>query len=54
MITVVELAKLALLLPVLMLCVPIGARLFHLVPERFYKRFAMVVLLGAGSIALLA
>jgi len=54
MITVAELAKLALLLPVLMLCVPIGARLFHLVPERFYKRFAMVVLLGAGSIALLA
>ncbi len=54
LITAAVLVKLALLLPVLMLCVPIGARLFRLVPERFYKRFAMVVLLGAGSIALFA
>ena len=54
MITAAVLAKLLLLLPVLMIFVPIGARLFHVVPVRFYRRFALVVLVGAGSIALLA
>jgi uncharacterized membrane protein YfcA len=48
------LAKLALLLPVLMICVPLGARLFHVVPEHWYKRFAFGLLVTAGSIALLA
>jgi len=42
-----------LLLPVLLVCVPIGARLFRVVPERWYRRFAFAVLLGAGGIALL-
>jgi hypothetical protein len=48
------LAKLAVLLPVLALCVPIGARLFHVVPPLWYRRFALVFLVGAGGIALLA
>ena len=48
------LAKLALLLPVLMLCVPIGARLFHVVPERWYRRFAFGLLVTTGAITLLA
>lgn len=46
------LLKLAVVLPVLLLCVPLGARLFHVVPERFYKPFAMAALMIAGSIAL--
>jgi uncharacterized membrane protein YfcA len=54
MITAAVLAKLLLLLPVLLVSVPIGARLFHVVPQRFYKRFALAVLLAAGGIALLA
>lgn len=54
MITVAVLAKLMILLPVLLVSVPIGARLFHLVPERFYKRFALAVLVSAGATALLA
>ena len=47
------LAKLALLLPVLMLCVPIGARLFHVVPERWYRRFAFGLLVTTGAVTLL-
>lgn len=54
MITAAVLAKLALLLPVLLVSVPVGARLFHVVPQRFYKRFALAVLVSAGGIALLA
>lgn len=54
MITLAALAKLMLLLPVLLVSVPLGARLFHVVPERFYRRFALVVLVSAGGIALLA
>lgn len=54
MITVAVLAKLLILLPVLLISVPIGARLFHVVPPRFYKRFALAVLISAGGIALLA
>ena len=47
------LVRTAVLLPVLSLCVPIGARLFHVVPQSWYRRFALIVLIGAGSIALL-
>ena len=54
LIDITTLARLAVMLPVLMLSVPIGARLFGVVPVRFYKRFALVVLVAAGSIALLA
>ncbi|MBU8538313.1 sulfite exporter TauE/SafE family protein [Roseomonas tokyonensis] len=48
------LAKLLLLLPVLMVCVPLGARLFHVLPERWYKRAALIFLVSTGVIALLA
>jgi uncharacterized membrane protein YfcA len=47
-------AKLLLLLPVLLLCVPIGARLFHVVPERWYRRLALLFLVSTGVITLLA
>jgi uncharacterized membrane protein YfcA len=49
-----SLLRVALLLPVLLLCVRLGARLFHVVPVRFYRPFALVVLVAAGGIALLA
>ncbi|MGX9963852.1 sulfite exporter TauE/SafE family protein [Roseomonas sp. F4] len=48
------LAKTMLLLPVLMLCVPIGARLFRVLPERWYKRLALIFLVSTGVAALLA
>jgi uncharacterized membrane protein YfcA len=44
--------RLAVLLPVMALAVPIGARLFHVVPPRLYRPFAMGVLLVAGGLAL--
>jgi uncharacterized membrane protein YfcA len=47
-------AKVLLLLPVLLLCVPIGARLFHVVPERWYRRLALLFLVATGAITLLA
>ncbi len=46
------LLRLAVLLPVMAISVPIGARLFHVVPDRLYRPFAMAVLLGAGALAL--
>ena len=46
------LLRLAVLLPVMALSVPIGARLFRVVPERLYRPFAMGVLLAAGGLAL--
>ncbi|BDG74610.1 sulfite exporter TauE/SafE family protein [Roseomonas fluvialis] len=46
------LVRLAVLLPVMALSVPIGARLFKVVPERLYRPFAMGVLLVAGGLAL--
>ncbi len=49
---VAALARLAVVLPVMLLSVPVGARAFHVVPVRFYKPFAMAVLLMAGSVAL--
>lgn len=47
------LAKLVWILPVQILCVRLGARLFHVVPIRLYKPFALAVLLASGSFALL-
>lgn len=44
--------RLAVLLPVMLLSVPVGARLFHVIPERLYRPFAMGVLMAAGSLAL--
>jgi len=52
--TVAVFAKCAVLLPVMAVCVPIGARLFHVIPVGFYRRFALAALLTAGGIALLA
>nr|WP_246523103.1 sulfite exporter TauE/SafE family protein [Neoroseomonas eburnea] len=45
--------RLAVLLPVMAASVPIGARLFHVVPEKLYRPFAMGVLMAAGGLALL-
>ena len=47
------LAKLVWILPMQILCVRIGASLFHVIPPRLYKPFALVVLLASGSFALL-
>jgi uncharacterized membrane protein YfcA len=47
------LIRLAVLLPLMAVAVPVGARLFRVVPERLYRPFAMGVLLGAGGLALL-
>lgn len=46
------LVRLAVLLPVMAVSVPIGARLFRVIPDRLYRPFAMAVLLGAGGLAL--
>jgi uncharacterized membrane protein YfcA len=46
------LVRLAVLLPVMALAVPVGARLFRVVPDRLYRPFAMGVLLAAGGLAL--
>ena len=48
------LLKVALLLPVLMLAVPVGARLFHVIPDRLYRRLALVFLVTTGTITLWA
>jgi len=48
------LLRLLILLPVLMGFVRVGAALFGVVPVRFYKPFALVLLTTAGSIALFA
>jgi len=47
------LVRAAVLLPILVICARIGARLFHVVPQSWYRPFALIVLIGAGSIALL-
>jgi uncharacterized membrane protein YfcA len=47
------LIRAALLLPVMLVCVPLGARMFHLVPPRWYRRFAFAALMAAGGVALL-
>lgn len=46
-------AKALVLLPVLLCCVPIGARLFHVIPDRWYRRAALTFLVITGSITLL-
>jgi uncharacterized membrane protein YfcA len=46
------LVRLAVVLPVMAVTVPLGARLFHVVPVRLYRPFAMGVLLAAGGLAL--
>lgn len=46
------LVRLAVLLPVMAISVPIGARLFRVIPDRLYRPFAMGVLLVAGGLAL--
>jgi len=43
-----------LMLPLLLLAVPVGARLFHVVPVTWYRRLALLALLAAGGFALLA
>lgn len=48
------LLRFLLMLPVLMVFVRVGASLFGVVPVRYYKPFALVLLTTAGSIALFA
>lgn len=48
------LVRLVVLLPVMAISVPAGARLFRIIPDRLYRPFAMGVLLAAGGIALFA
>lgn len=47
-------AKVLLLLPVMALCVPLGARMFHVVPEGWYRRLALIFLVATGTVTLLA
>jgi uncharacterized membrane protein YfcA len=47
-------AKVVVLLPVLLLCVPIGARLFHVIPDRWYRSLALAFLVTTGLITVLA
>ncbi len=54
LIDVATFARLAVVLPVMFLSVPLGVRAFHVVPQRMYRPFAMAVLLAAGGIALFA
>lgn len=54
LIDLTTLARLAVVLPVMFVSVPLGVRAFHVVPQRFYRPFAMAVLVAAGGIALLA
>lgn len=51
---VAALVRAAVLLPILAICARIGARLFHVVPQSWYRPFALIVLIGAGTTALLA
>ncbi|HEV7457212.1 MAG TPA: sulfite exporter TauE/SafE family protein [Roseococcus sp.] len=48
------LLRFLIMLPVLMVFVRVGAALFGVVPDRFYKPFALALLTTAGSIALFA
>ena len=52
LVDMVSLLRLAVLLPVMAFSVPVGARLFHVIPVRLYRPFAMGVLLVAGGLAL--
>jgi uncharacterized protein len=40
-------------LPLMLVSVPIGARLFHVIPLPWYRRFALILLLATGGFALL-
>ena len=51
--TVAVFAKSAILLPLMGFFVPIGARLFRIVPVKWYRRFALAALVTVGSLALL-
>jgi len=42
------------LLPLMVVCVRLGARLFHVIPTAWYRRFAFGALVLAGTIALVA
>jgi uncharacterized membrane protein YfcA len=52
LIDVTTFARLAVVLPVMFVSVPVGVRAFHVVPQRLYRPFAMAVLAVAGCIAL--
>lgn len=54
LVTAAVLWKLVVVLPVLLGGVWIGARLFGVIPDRFYKPFAIAALVAAGSLALFA
>ncbi|MFH5924844.1 sulfite exporter TauE/SafE family protein [Roseomonas xinghualingensis] len=47
------LIRAAALLPVMLACVPVGSRLFHVIPPAWYRRFAFAALMTAGGVALL-
>mgnify|MGYP005840867131 CR=1 FL=1 len=46
------LVRTAVLLPMMAISVPIGVRLFRVIPDRLYRPFALGVLLVAGGLAL--
>ena len=54
LIDAMALLRTATLLPLMVICVRLGARLFHVIPTVWYRRFAFGALVLAGSIALLA
>ena len=43
----------AIMLPLMLISVPIGARLFHVIPLSWYRRCALILLVAAGGFALL-
>jgi uncharacterized membrane protein YfcA len=43
----------AIMLPLLLISVPVGARLFHVIPLSWYRRCALILLLAAGGFALI-
>ena len=54
LIGVPTLVRTLVLLPLMMVCVRIGASLFHVIPAAWYRRFAFIALVVTGLIALLA
>jgi uncharacterized membrane protein YfcA len=54
LVTAAVLLKLALMVPLMAAGIWAGARLFRIVPERFYRPFALLALVSAGLFALLA
>jgi uncharacterized membrane protein YfcA len=43
----------AIMLPLLLVSVPVGARLFHVIPLSWYRRCALILLVAAGGFALI-